>query len=424
MRVIVRHAAARSPYYRERFAGLDLDGPFALDDLPTLDKPTMLEHFDAIVTNPGIRLTEIEARLADMHGDALYLGDYRVLCTGGTSGRRGTYVYSASDWRDLLAGMVRWMSGFLGLPPRLPRRRRIASVAADSPLHMTARVAASMDVGLNAFLRLDARTPLDELVTRLNAFGPEALVAYPSSASLLAEEQLAGRLRIAPRVICTTSEVRTAEMEERIVAAWGVRPYDCYASTETGVLAVDCERHRGLHLLTDQTLVEIIDGNGRPVPAGVPGHRVLVTSLVNRTQPLIRYEISDLVTLSADPCPCGRPFPLIAAVDGRSDDMLRLPGTDGAVVVVHPLAIRSPLARIAGLRQYRVIHDASGLTVEAVVSSPGALQDIAARLREALDGQRVATLPLQVRPVAEIARHGVSGKIKLIESRAPAIERP
>jgi phenylacetate-coenzyme A ligase PaaK-like adenylate-forming protein len=148
-----------------------------------------------------------------------------------------------------------------------------------------------------------------------------------------------------------------------------------------------------------------------------------VTSLVNRTQPLIRYEISDLVTLSADLCPCGRPFPLIAAVDGRSDDMLRLPGTDGAIVVVHPLAIRSPLARIAGLRQYRVIHDASGLTVEAIVSSQSVLQEIAARLREALDGQRVADLPMQVRPVAEIARHGVSGKIKLIESRAPAIQR-
>jgi phenylacetate-CoA ligase len=413
---LLRHARAHSAFYRERLAGLPADVAPALETLPTLDKATMLENFDTLVTDRRLRRAELERHAAELHEDALYLDEYRVMATGGTSGRRGLFVYSRQDWQRAIGGMVRWTSGFLGLAPRLPRRR-IAAVAADTPLHMTARMGASIDLGVHRVLRLDARSPLDALARQLAAFQPEALIGYPSIAALLADEQLAGRLDIAPSVVCTTSEVRTAEMEERIVAAWGVRPYNCYASTETGILAVDCAERAGLHVLTDQTLLEVVDATGRPLPPGTPGSRVLVTSLVNRTQPLLRYAIDDLVTLAADPCPCGRPFPRILALDGRSDDVLELPAASGGTTRVHPLALRSPLARIAALRQYRVVHDTDGLTVEAVLSDPAAAATIVDALQAALLEQGVAGVPLRVQPVPEIARHRDSGKLKLIESR-------
>ena len=420
---MVRHAADHSPFHRERFAGIELADDLDITALPTLDKALMLEHFDDLVTDPRLTLAGIEAHLADLEGrhggDDLLLGDYRAMASGGTTGRRGVFVYSRADWTPILGGVLRWLGGDLGTTPQLPRRMRQAVVVADSPLHMSARMSRSIDIGLHHMLRLDARTPIPDLVRALNAFQPEGLATFPSVAALLADEQLAGRLHISPRVVSTTSEVRTADMERRIIAAWGTHPFNGYASTETGILAAECDRHTGLHVFTDQAVFEVVDDAGRPVVPGTPGTRVLVTNLVNHTQPLIRFELTDLVTVSPEPCPCGRPFPLLQAIDGRSDDVLRMPGRDGVPVAVHPLTLRSPLAGIPALRQYRIVHDHAGLTIEAVLASDqaDAAATIEHRLHDALAARGVAPTAITVTPVTAITRHPGSGKAKLIESR-------
>jgi phenylacetate-CoA ligase len=416
---LLRHAALHSPYYRERLAAIALDDDVDLESLPTLDKPTMLRHFDAIVTDPRLKLTELERHVESLQSDALYLDEYRVMSTGGTSGRRGIFVYGRRDWIETLAGLTRFNQYYVGASIRLPRRRRVAVVAAAKQVHMTARMGASIDIGAHRLLRLDARTPVPALVAALNTFRPEVLVAYASVAALLAEEQLDGRLSITPELVATSSEVRTPEMTARIRAAWGRAPFDCYASTETGILAGECAHHTGLHVYTDQTLLEVVDEQGRPVPPGVEGQCLLVTNLVNRTQPLIRYQLTDRVTVLPEPCSCGRPFPLLAAIDGRSDDLLKLPGRSGGVVTVHPIAIRSPLATLAGLREYRVVLDREGLTIEAVLdpASESDAAQIPTLIGAALAECGAAPPPVHVRPVAEIARHPVSGKKKLVESR-------
>ena len=414
----LRHAATHSAFYRERLAGLPLDGDVDPESVPTLDKPTMLRNFDAIVTDPRLTLADLERHLESPRSE-LYLAEYRVMVTGGTSGHRGIFVFGPRDWVETLAGLMRFNQHYVGASIRLPRRRRVAAVAAASAIHMTAQMSTSIDIGAHRLLRLDARAPLRSLVAALNAFQPEAILAYASVAALLAEEQLDGRLAISPELVVTTSEVRTAEMSACIRAAWGRAPFDLYASTETGMLAGECERHTGLHVFADQTLLEVVDETGRHVPAGIQGHRLLATNLVNRTQPLIRYELTDRVTLRPEPCPCGRPFPLLAAVDGRSDDLLKLPGRNGGIVTVHPLAIRSPLAKVRGLREYRVVLDRDGLTIEAVLD-PAADADtagISALIRVALAECGAAPPPVRLQPVAEIARHPVSGKKKLVESR-------
>lgn len=419
---IIRLAAVRSPYYRERFAGIELADDLDLEALPTLDKATMLEHFDDIVTDGRLTLAGVEAELELAPGaDQLLFGEYRAMASGGTTGRRGVFVYGREDWTWIMAGTLRWTGAWLGQPPRLPRRRRLAAIMALSPLHMTARMGRSIDIGVHRMLRLDASSPIGELVERLNAHQPEALVAYASVAALLAEEQRVGRLRIEPEVVATTSEVRTEEMEERILAAWGRRPFNCYAATETGNIASDCERHAGLHVFDDLVCVEVVDDDNRAVPAGEPGSKLLVTNLVNRAQPLIRFELTDLVTRAPEPCGCGRPYPLLTAVDGRSDDVLELSAHTGGMVKVHPLTIRSPLAHVSSLLEYRVIHGDRGLRVEAVIAgkatAASVLAEIEQRLHEALTRGGVEPPPISVDAVTEIPRHPHSGKHKLIESQ-------
>jgi phenylacetate-CoA ligase len=267
---------------------------------------------------------------------------------------------------------------------------------------------------------LSAAQPLSELTAALDRFQPAALNGYPSALAMLATEQLEGRLHIAPRGISTSSEVRTPEMTARIRAAWGIEPYDLLGLTETGITAYDCDAHRGMHLLEDRCLFEVVDEHGRPVPDGTAGHKVLVTNLDNYAQPFIRFEVTDLVTLTAEPCECGRTTRRITALEGRSDDILELPAVAGGTVRVHPIHLRSPLAAMAEIAQYQIVEAADGLDVTIVVTAGAgadAARRVAATLGDKLAAQGVAPLAIRVRVVPQIAREQGAGKPKLIKSR-------
>jgi phenylacetate-CoA ligase len=119
-----------------------------------------------------------------------------------------------------------------------------------------------VSIGLHRVLALPVTLPLPQLVQALNQFQPTYLSVYPSVAMWLADEQQAGRLRLAPQMLVTAAELRTPEMTQRLVDAFGVRPFDVYGCTE-GLLGSECEHHQGIHLFEDSTLVENVDPNGK-----------------------------------------------------------------------------------------------------------------------------------------------------------------
>jgi phenylacetate-CoA ligase len=419
---VVGHAVAASRLYRERYAGLDVGDPVVLDRLPVIDKATVMDRFDELVGDPRLTLAAVEAHLDGLDRDELLLGRYRAMATGGSTGRKGVFVADRDEWRRYLAGFFRW-NHYVGLRPRLPRRVRIASIAAARPLHMTYRMAASIDLGLYRVLRLEATAPPAAMVEALNRHQPEFLYAYGSVLGLLAAEQFEGRLRIRPAIIASSGETHTDELRDAVRAAWGTSSFELYAMTEAGIIGSHCDRHTGIHLFEDQAIVEVVDEGGRPVPAGQAGHKLLVTNLVTRTQPLIRYEVSDMVAMAPGPCPCGRPFRLLQAVEGRNDDILHLEAAAGGTVAVHPLALRSALAGIGGLAQYKVVHDHDGLHVRAALR-PGAADPAAAvalirdRLAERLAAQGAAhpVVEVELRDSLQDERD-TAGKFKLVESR-------
>jgi phenylacetate-coenzyme A ligase PaaK-like adenylate-forming protein len=184
----------------------------------------------------------------------------------------------------------------------------------------------------------------------------------------LVDEQRAGRLRISPRILVTVAELRTAEMTQRLQEAFGVRPFNLYGSTE-GLFGLECEHHQGIHLFEDTTLVENVDADGQPVPAGQPGARLLVTNLYNMVQPLLRLEVTDMVTLDPDPCSCGRMLARMKAIYGRSDDVLFLSARHGGRVAVHPLQF-ALLTRDPEVREFQVIQDRPLLRVLIVPRHP------------------------------------------------------
>jgi phenylacetate-coenzyme A ligase PaaK-like adenylate-forming protein len=203
-------------------------------------------------------------------------------------------------------------------------------------------------------------------------------------------------------------------------AAWGVEPFDCLGLTEVGIAAVDCAMHAGLHLFEDSCLFEVVDEDGRPVPPGRPGHKVLVTNLDNRVQPFSRFEVTDLVTVSDEPCACGRTFRRITAIEGRSDDVLEMPGRDGRTIAVHPIHLRSPLAAMPAVAQYQIVHEPGRLdvTVALLAGASGAsvARDIEQLLARKLDELGVVPVTIAVRMVPRIAREEGAGKFKLVKA--------
>lgn len=410
---VVRHAAAHSPFYRERLAGVAGEGPFELSRLPVLDKAEMMEHFDELVTDGRLRRDALLGWVEGLDRDELYLDRYRVMTTSGSSGRKGLFVFDRPEWRMLVAQFLRY-SVMSGVRPRLPRRLRIAAVIGPSPTHMSRQVSASVSVGIHRILSQSVTQPVEQLVEDLNRFQPDFVAAYPSVATRLAEEQLAGRLRLTLGGMSTSSELRTPEMTGRIVEAFGVHPFDLYATTE-GLWGCECEHHQGIHLFEDFTLVENVDDAGLPTPAGEPGTRLLVTSLHNLVQPIIRLEVSDAVTFDPEPCPCGRTLIRTRAIEGRTDDVLFFPARRGGEVMVHPLQF-GIVTRDRGVREFQVIQEGEGVLILVVPrpSTGGGLED---RLREAVS-RRLVELGVREPRVSVQRRENLArsagGKLQLV----------
>jgi phenylacetate-CoA ligase len=305
-------------------------------------------------------------------------------------------------------------SAWMGVRPRLPRRFRMALIGGAAPSHMTRQGSATLGVGVHRFLGLPLTLPIERIVETLNRFQPEYLNVYPSVAMRLAEEQVAGRLNLSPRMISTSSEMRTPEMTERLIEAFGVHPFDLYATTE-GLWGVECERHEGIHLFEDVALFENVDEEGRPVPAGEPGARLLVTSLHNLVQPIIRLEVTDVFTIDPEPCRCGRTLVRARAIEGRSDDVLKLPARDGGRIRVHPIEF-GIVTRDREVREFQVLQEGASLRI-LVVPRWNARGGLEARLRGAVS-RRLAELGVEEPQVTverreELAR-SAGGKLQMV----------
>lgn len=192
----------------------------------------------------------------------------------------------------------------------------------------------------------------DRLVDDLHALSPTVLSTYPSVAVMLAEERIAGRLRMQPKEVWTGGETLSPSMRRFVRQAFGCPVVDSYGASEFLSLASEC--HCGcLHLNSDWAILESVDSQGRAVPADELGATSLLTNLANRVQPLIRYDLGDRIKVHSQPCACGSHLPVIE-VQGRSDDPLLLRAPGRREVRVLPLALATVLEDEAGLFDFQL----------------------------------------------------------------------
>jgi len=398
LRRLLKTAQAKSAWHRSRLGRIDPDS-FEEGDLaalPAMTKHDLMEHFDEIVTDRRLTLDRVErhlAGLAGLAGDAYLLGRYHAIASSGTSGRRGVFVFGWEAWA------VRWLSNVrhtLRSQPASAGGRPLlqALVAAGDATHGTSALTQTFSGPSLPTVRLPATLPLADIVAGLNQVQPDVLAGYPSALGPLVSEARAGRLRIRPATVVTTSEVLPAAVRHALEETFGVPVTDVWSASEAGGLACDCPQAPGMHLADDLVIIEPGEGC------------VYLTNLYNTTQPLIRYQLNDDVTLLDGPCPCGSGHRRIDGVRGRGDDRFVY-----GPITVSPLAFASPLARQRHVADYQVRQTRRG--AEVAVRCLGVIDIVRIQTELTANLLRLGLLDAEVvvRPVEQFDRLG-TGKLQ------------
>jgi phenylacetate-coenzyme A ligase PaaK-like adenylate-forming protein len=359
LRLLLATAARSSPLYRGLLRGHDPAGA-RLQDLPIVGKAELMGRFDEWVADPALKLDELRRFVADPSriGQA-YLERYVVWTSSGSSGQPGVFVQDAGAMAvyDALEALRRPSTRpWTRLMDPMFAMERIAFVGALGG-HFASVVSNERLRRLNPALArslhdISFLQPIEVLVDELQGVDPTILGTYPSAALMLAQEQAAGRLAIAPKEVWTGGETLTAATRRFISGVFGCPVVDSYGASEFFTLACECRCAR-LHLNSDWVILEPVDHEGRAVAPGEFGTTVLLTNLANHVQPLIRYDLGDRVRLLPDSCECGSAFPCIE-VQGRHDDILLLATARGTRMPVLPLALSTVLEDEGGLFDFQL----------------------------------------------------------------------
>jgi phenylacetate-CoA ligase len=372
------HAVTRVPFYRERVSGLTADAiaadPFgSLASFPILEREDVHDRLDDLVVDTGRGM----------------IRDH----TSGTTCLPLTFVRDRASYAASWAGTILAL-GWAGFR-RGDRRVRIWGARADvaskrTPLNRLVNFLHDREI-------LDAYELDDEGMRRyvrfLNERAPVTIETFPTPIYNIGE--FAGKHGLplpTPRAIIVGGATVHEEMREAISEAFSCPVFIHYGDRELGLMGAECDRHNGMHILGDSTMLEVVDDDGSRLPDGETGE-IIATHLWNHTMPFIRYRTGDRGSVAADPCSCGRVYPLLERVVGRTGECFVR--ADGSLVI--PEVFFGTLYRAylsPDVRKYQVVQEAVDHIVVRLVPEPGTegytpeeREGIAERFRRFMGGE-------------------------------------
>jgi phenylacetate-CoA ligase len=354
--LLLAHAAATVPFYRERLAGIDLREPLRAE---VWQRIPILERTDVQTSAPAMLSTAVPRA----HGKTF------TVTTSGSTGRPVTVTRTAVD---ALFWDAHTLRGHLW--HRRDLRGKLAVIRAQgddkarwpkgATLNRWGNVTGSVFATGPAAV-LNAAEPIERQLEWLARENPDYLIVLPTHLGELV--RLARRQGVTlPRLkgIETLGGMLAPETRRACREVWGVTVTDTYSAQELGYMALQCPEHEHFHVTGESVLVEVLDEQGMPCPVGANG-RVVVTPLHNFAMPLIRYAIGDYAEVGP-PCACGRGLPMLARVLGRVRNLVALPTGErvGAMFV-------NEVFRDAPVAQFQVVQRAiDHLDVRIVPARP------------------------------------------------------
>ena len=359
---LVRHAANTMPFYKK------------LLDEQSVD-PMSISGFADLEQLPVISREELRSA-----GEAAWANDLpasrRIMAsTSGSSDTPLTLVYRFGDRLRKHAIGLHCMSMYGWRPWHRGMALGSQALPHDHGLER---------LGISRWAWVDPSRPVDEWLSEYDRVRPQALHSYPSALRefcFRARER--GPLEWLPRVLSVGGELCPEELAQLTVEVFGQRPLTMYGAVEGGRLAFECRAHRGLHIRPDAVHIEILK-DGRPTEVGETG-AVYITSLINTVMPILRYELGDLAAWEAGACDCGLWWPRLSLCQGRTGDVIPLPG--GRRVPVTSLA--AIVGKSQSVRQFQFVRRAENVVVlryEPGNDGDGSLQAVRQGLCDSLPG--------------------------------------
>jgi len=363
---LVQHTCERSSYYREKFAnvsGID-DGSFKLTDLPTTTKSDIMENFNESLTVDDVTRDDVEKFFEnDENFGKLFRDKYVLSHTSGSQGQPLLIVQTNENLELLFAlqasrgnhePMNVWTAVKHFLSPA-----RMAAVILKCGFYPSACAFEYLPEGAKRYLDIKLVSLTDkDLIEQIAEFRPTHLTAYASVLHELARRTEAGDINLKPDLqqVVNISERLMPQAREHYAKVFDALLLNDYAMGECLLLTNGCPKMGGMHVNADWAILEVVDENNEPVPDGEKGEKVLITNLANRVQPIIRYEIGDIVTMATKPCGCGSNLPLIEGVDGRDSEMFWIESY-GELQPLPPAVFEIALGEVLDAREYQLVQE-------------------------------------------------------------------
>lgn len=401
---VLAHAYANVPLYRERWSAVG----YAPSPEVTLDELRQLP----LLTKADIRDRKAELVARDVP-DQLRQLDY----TGGTTGTQTSF------YRDDACRVARFgrQWGVLERCGYRPGDKRALIWGAHADLE-TPKGAHRIKQWIREFAAADAAIcctvmTRDQMLAyhrRLWAFRPKVIYGYPNAIEQFATfvERHLVPIKV-ERVLCTAEKLRDHQ-RELFRRVFGGEVFDLYCSREHGCVGFECGSHDRYHVDAGSVIVEILR-DGRPARPGESGE-IVVTDLLNRAMPFIRYVTGDVATASDGPCSCGCALPTFSSLDGRTADTLYRPdGSRVAGLMLDDLFMELPAVTHAQFIQT----DPSSIDVNAIARGGGTehLRQMMTSEVRSIMGPDVA---VRIHFVDDIPRNPRSGKFQTVICTLPA----
>ena len=315
---ILQRKLLESPFYKENVLG-----KIPLEQYPLMNKTEFMSNFDEINT---VGITSIDAMKVAEKAERLRdfsptINGITIGLSSGTSGNRGIFMASEKERANWVACILDRVIGF-----SLKKRHVAFFLRANSNLYN------SITSKLLQFEFFDILGQIEDYIEKLNVLQPTILVAQPSILLELASYVENGRLVISPHKVISVAEVLSTEDSKYLEKVFQQTIHQVYQCTE-GMLATTCT-YGHLHLNDDFLIIE-----KKYIDSEKKRFHPIITDLIRTTQPIIRYELNDIIHEKTD-CPCGSSFTAIEKIEGRSDDVLVFKTDKHKEIKIYPDFIR------------------------------------------------------------------------------------
>jgi len=363
-REILKNAWRFSPLYREIYSSAGIqEGDLEyiqLEDLPVVTKSDLMDRFDEAVTDRRLERKKIKDWHKGLENPLdIYLDKYLIMENTRSTGFESLVPHTLKDWHLFTTSAAADL-----MPEQIYLERPIRSAFYFTADRNSASGTNVMLASRSAHdvLRLFQKDPIEEVCARLNAFKPERLTSLPSSIGWLLRWSELGILQIKPKTIVVSGERLSSQIRELIHDTWNAEIFDLYAASESLYMGIRKPGRDDYKVYKDLNIIEVLDENLKMVETGERG-RVFLTSLVHKTLPFIRYDMTDYATLG------DKDFgaETLLSMDGKSIDGLTVPTVDGGSHEIPVYALNK--FNIPKLKQIQyILHSPKNIELQYIAS--------------------------------------------------------